>query len=321
MKTRFARTAAVLLAAILLSGCGARSSGGTASYEMASQAITEDSVNAGGAESALLPEDSTATAESAQKIIYRADMQLESTDFDTARDTLLTAVTDCSGWLESSSLYGTAQDQDRTAHYTVRVPVDRYRDFLSLAGQVGSVQNLNEYAENVTNQYIDVNARITSLENQRDRLNALADQAETTSDLLEIESQLSDVQYQLESYTQQMRALEGDITYSTVDVTLEEVATLTPTGTTFGARLTGAFTGGWNGFVAFVQGLILALVYLWPALLVVVLAVVVIRLLARRHRARHPRPPKGTPPVPPAQYTVPSSETSQPEDSKPKYKN
>ena len=70
------------------------------------------------------------------------------------------------------------------------------------------MQNLNEYAENVTNQYIDVNARITSLENQRDRLNALADQAETTADLLEIESQLSDVQYQLESYTQQMRALE-----------------------------------------------------------------------------------------------------------------
>lgn len=317
MKRRLARLAAALLAAALLAGCGARSSGGTASYEMAAQAVNDSTAEAGGAESALLPEGSAATAESAQKIIYRADMSLESTDFDTARQTLLDAVSACGAWLESSSLYGTATDQDRSAHYTVRVPVDRYRDFLAQAGQAGSVQNLNEYAEDVTSQYIDVDARITALENQRDRLNELADQAETTADLLEIESQLSDVQYQLESYTQQMRSLESQITYSTVEVSLREVATLSPTGVTFGARLAEAFAGGGRGFVLFLQGLILTLVYLWPLLIIAVAVVLLIRGLARRHRARHPKPPRpAAPSAPPPVSPSPSEEDS----SKPKYR-
>lgn len=319
MKRRFARLAAALLAAALLAGCGASSGGSasaTATYEMNSEAALAQ--EAGGAESALLPEGTDATTETAQKIIYRADMQMESTDFDGARQTLMAAVEANGAWMEYSHLSGSAEDQDRYANYTVRVPADNYTAFLAQVGEAGNVLSLNESAENVTSSYIDLQARITSLENQRDRLNELAATAETTADLLEIENQLSDVQYQLESYTQQMRSLEGQITYSTVEIYLNEVATLTPSGTTFGARLAAAFTGGWNGFVAFVQGTILALVYLWPLLIVAVAVVVLIRVLARRHRARHPKPPRPASSPAPAQYTVPG--TDQPEEEpKPKY--
>lgn len=300
MKRRFARWAAILLTVVLLTGCGAKSAGGTASYEMASQAINDAGVEAGGAESALLPEGTTATEETAQKIIYRASLRMESTDFDTARDTLLAAVEATGAWIESSQLSGRAEDADRYAHYTVRVPADRYRDFLEQAGQSGNVLGLDENAENVTSSYIDLEARITSLENQRDRLNELAAQAETTADLLEIENRLSDVQYQLESYTQQQRALDGQITYSTVEISLSEVAALTPTGGSFPQRLSDAFAGGWHGFVIFLQGLVLTLVYLWPLVLVAVVVALLIRALARRHRRKSLRPPKGTPPTPPA---------------------
>ena len=100
--------------------------------------------------------------------------------------------------------------------------------------------NISESAENITSSYIDVQARLSALEAQRDRLNALADQAETTADLLEIESQLSDVQYQLENYTRQLRSMDQQVSYSTVDIYLREVATLTPTGVTFGERIADA---------------------------------------------------------------------------------
>lgn len=313
MKQGISRLTAALLAAVLLAGCGA--SGGSTNSSAATYEMTSDAAMAqesSGAESALLPEG-TATAESAQKIIYRASLTLESTDFDAARDTLLAAVEAHGAWLEYSQLSGSADDHDRRANYTVRVPVDRYSAFLTDAGESGSVLSLEENAENVTSNYIDLQARITSLENQQDRLNELADGAETTADLLEIESQLSDVQYQLESYTQQMRTLSGQITYSTVDVYLREVATLSPTGTTFPERMADAFRGGWNGFLLFIQGLVLTLVYLWPLLVVAVIAVVIIRRLARRHRASHPRPPKrGARPASPAEPPVQSQDDSQP---------
>ena len=329
MNKQVSRLAAFVLAAALLTGCGA--SGTAASSSATQDMMSSESMAAGGAESALLPED-VSTAENAQKLIYNADLELETTSFDAAQDTLQAAVENTGAWLEYSEMNGSSEDQDRRLYYTVRVPVDNYRTFLEQAGQSGSVLSLNESAQDVTASYIDVEARIDSLEAQRERLAELAAQAETTADLLEIESQLSDVQYELESYTRQLRALDGQIAYSTVNVTLREVATLTPTGITFPERLGDAFSGGWSAFVTFLQGLILTLVYLWPLLLIAAAVVFAARSLSRRHRAAHPKPPKpqkpgkGAPPASPTARTAPGAGAAGPDEPsgkeeapKPKY--
>ena len=195
----------------------------------------------------------------------------------------------------------------------MRVPVGSYRAFLATVGDAGSVLNISESAENITSSYIDVQARLSALEAQRDRLNALADQAETTADLLEIESQLSDVQYQLENYTRQLRSMDQQVSYSTVDIYLREVATLTPTGVTFGERIADAFGGGWDAFVGFLQGLVIALVYLWPVLLIAVVVVFILRKVWKK-RSKKEKLPK------PAQAPLPAEYPVKPGDEpKPKY--
>ena len=317
MKKRITRIAAALAAAALLAGCGSTSStdGGYYAAEDTAQESGIYGSAAGGADSSLMPANAAeaATDETAQKIIYNASLSMESTDFDAARETLMAAVEANDAWMESASVYGTEKEHDRSADYTVRVPVDNYRAFLAAAGEAGSVRNVSENAENITSSYIDVQARLTALEAQRTRLNELADQAETTADLLEIESQLSDVQYQLENYTGQLRNMDQQVSYSTVDIYLQEVVTLTPTGVTFTERIADAFGGGWDAFVGFVQGLVIALVYLWP---VVLIAVAVLAAL-RFWRKRHPKAPKAPKPIqtpPPAEYAVKSDN-----EPKPKY--
>ena len=195
----------------------------------------------------------------------------------------------------------------------MRVPVGSYRAFLAAVGDAGSVLNISESAENITSSYIDVQARLSALEAQRDRLNALADQAETTADLLEIESQLSDVQYQLENYTRQLRSMDQQVSYSTVDIYLREVATLTPTGVTFGERIADAFGGGWDAFVGFLQGLVIALVYLWPVLLIAVAVVFILRKVWKK-RSKKEKLPKPAQTPPPAEYPVKPGD-----EPKPKY--
>lgn len=309
--------AALLAAAALLAGCGSTSStdGGYYAAEAAAQESGIYGSAAGGADSSLMPANAAeaATDETAQKIIYNASLSMESTDFDAARETLMAAVEANEAWMESASVYGAEKDHDRSADYTVRVPVDNYRAFLAAVGEAGSVRNVSENAENITSSYIDVQARLTALEAQRTRLNELADQAETTADLLEIESQLSDVQYQLENYTGQLRNMDQQVSYSTVDIYLQEVVTLTPTGVTFTERIADAFGGGWDAFVGFVQGVVIALVYLWP---VVLIAIAVLAAL-RFWRKRHPKAPKAPKPIqtpPPAEYAVKSDN-----EPKPKY--
>lgn len=285
------RLAALLAAAALaLSGCG--SSGGTyysaesstaygeskaESYDMAS---TADGGAVNLTESALDP----GTAESSRKIVYTADLWMEATDFDATREALLAAVDAAGGYLESTSQSGSGTS--RSASYTARIPADNYRSFLSAAEDAGNVTSMSENADDITAEYVDVEARLNALYDQRDRLNALADKAETTADLLEIESQLSDVQYQIESYTGQMRVMNDQVQYSTVYIYLDEVVVLTTTPQTFAEKLADALASGWRGFVEGAQNVILALVYLWPVLILAAAVIALVTALRRRRRAR-----------------------------------
>ena len=291
MKKRFysIMTAAALSVA-MLTGCGAADKGSaassTASYDMAVESAAEYAAGAvvaeenGTIQSSLSPQTGTD-----RKIVYTASMRMESTRFDDARAALLAAVEDCGGYLESTDQSGSAKEGSRWVYYTVRVPAVKYTAFLEQAGQAGSVLNLNESAQDITLEYVDVQARLESLESKKARLEALADKAETTADLLEIENQLTEVQYQLESYTRQMKVMDNQVDYCTVDISLREVATLTPTGVSFGERIADAFTGGWTAFAAFMQDAVVAIIYNLPLLIIFgILAAVLVPVLRKRRQ-------------------------------------
>ena len=243
---------------------------------------------------------SARTADSA-KIIYTANLTLETRDYDTARAALDTALSDADGYMESSSEY-TNTDSTRSVSLTLRVPQDSYKSFLAAAAQSGSVTYQNQQAEDITTRYMDTEARLASLTAQRTRLQELQAQADTLADLLEIESSLSDVQYQIESYTAQQRTYDDLISYSTVDVTVEEVKQITEKTETFGDRVSDAFRRSWRDFGYGAQDFAVGFVAALPTLLVLaVLAAVAVtaaRAAVRLHKKRlagRPAPAPRTP--------------------------
>lgn len=307
---RFGCLAAAAMLALCLPACGAARSSTYAYDSSSSVALAMDgdyssnemaeAADAGTFSSDQLTSSmlDPSTAESSRKIVYNASLRMETTNYDATRTALMDAVSAADGYLESTNQGGSADSGSRYTYYTARIPAANYRSFLTCAGEAGNVTSLNESAQDVTSEYVDVEARLKALNDQRDRLNALADKAETTADLLEIESQLSDVQYQLESYTGQMRLLENQVSYSTVDISLQEVRTLTPNATTFGEKLTEAVTGGWHSFTDGAEAFFLAVVYLWPVVLIVLLILFAARPVFRRfkaHRAGKKHAPQDVP--------------------------
>lgn len=250
------------------------------SYRSADTAAGGSLLTSGEAES----DASTRTADSA-KIIYTANLTLETRDYDTARAALDAALSDADGYMESSSEY-TNTDSTRSVSLTLRVPQDRYKSFLAAAAQSGSVTYQNQQAEDITTRYMDTEARLASLTAQRTRLQELQAQADTLADLLEIESSLSDVQYQIESWQSQLDWYSNQVSCCTVYITLNEVETLTPTSTSFGAKLLAALRNGWTGFVSGAQAAAVFLVGAWPAILIGAVCGVIY------YRVRHPRKKK-----------------------------
>ena len=200
--------------------------------------------------------DAAAAARSTDhaKIIYTANLSLESKDYDAARAALDAALAEAGGYLESSSEYSDAGDS-RSVSLTYRVPQQNYENFLAAVAEAGNVTYKNQQADDVTAQYMDVETRLENLKNQRTRLQQLQQQADNLSDLLEIESSLTDVQSQIESWQSQMDWYNDQVEECTVYVSLSEVSTYSPPSEGFGSRIASAFADGWQNFVDGVQQL------------------------------------------------------------------
>ena len=232
-------------------------------------------------------DDAAAAAHSTDhaKIIYTANLSLESKDYDAARAALDAAAAQAGGYMESSSEYSGTEDS-RSVSLTFRVPQENYASFLAAVAEAGNVTYKNQQADDVTAQYMDVEARLENLKAQRTRLQQLQQQADNLSDLLEIESSLTDVQSQIESWQSQLDWYSNQISCCTVYITLNEVETLTPTSTSFGAKLLAALRNGWTGFVSGAQAVAVFLVGAWPAILIGAVCGVIY------YRVRHPRKKK-----------------------------
>ena len=239
-----------------------------ADYSLDTMAL-ESSVDNG---TAVFSEDDAAAAahstdSAGAKIIYTANLSLESKDYDAARAALDAALQAAGGYLESSSEYS-GTDDSRSVSLTYRVPQENYDSFLAAIAEAGNVTYKNQQADDVTAQYLDVETRLENLKAQRTRLQQLQQQADNLSDLLEIESSLTDVQSQIESWQSQMDWYSDQVEQCTVYVSLSEVSTYSPPSEGFGSRIASAFADGWQNFVDGVQQLAVTLAGAWPVVVI-----------------------------------------------------
>ena len=277
MKKLFAILCILLLLMGALTGCGATASTKSAENQYAGAEPEEPMADYGytdgmSTQSFTVTEESateyaTATEQlpnPAEKIIYTANVNLETMDFDASIAALDKAVAQFGGFVECSEVNGdssydengTAYLRNRHAYYTVRIPAEKLNEFLSLTGGLGNVVNSNKSAQNVTSQYTDFEARLTSLQTQETRLLELIAEASDIEALITLESKLAEVRYEIESIQRSLRDLDSKIAYSTVDLSIYEVGLYQPTPAvqrTFWQRMGDAFIRGWKGFVRGLQ--------------------------------------------------------------------
>lgn len=307
------RSLALLCAALLLlsfAACGAKS-GGSASFDKHADAaentaLTQEST-AGGAKAAsgtdlsVLPGQETMPA--AEKIIYSGSATVETRKFDAAVSGLVKLVSDSGGFVENSSVSGASYDETgeqrgyRSAQYTVRVPAEKFKSVSDSLKTLGNVTQTNTQAENITMQYTDAAAHLDALKTQETRLLELLAKAQSMDDILKIEDQLSNVRYQIESLTSQLKNWDNEVSYSTLNVLINEVAYYSKDGANsadYGKQLGEAFVQSLYGVGRFFKAALKFLVGAVPVLAVLagvsVLIVWIVRKTKKRKSEKLPAP-------------------------------
>lgn len=236
------------------------------------------------------------------KLIYSATLALETTEFDSVAAALGQLAKQLGGYVQSSTLYqgSYGYNGSRSASYIFRIPADQYQAFLDAAGQAAHLTSQNEWVDNVSEEYYDIEARLETLQAKRERLLALLEKAEDIESMITVENSLADTVYQIEQYQTRLNSLDKSVSYSTFNVTLSEVYQLSvvdQTPKSLSERLSQALHNGLTNAGKFLENLAVFLAYnlIGIAMLVLVLIIVLI-VLAGGSRNRKRRKEVRTPP-------------------------
>ena len=283
----------------LLAGCGGRAaSGGKDSY---TETEAEEAYDAGmtSTENTAAPaspasgdgEGSGAPLPGGLKLVYTGSVTIDSTDYDATVADVRKLIADYGCLVEQAN----ESDYDRTWRdsassvrehtWTLRVPSEKFSALLESFGTVhGHVSDKNQSARDMTKQYRDNESRIASLKAQETRLLAFMDQAASISELMEVEDRLSEVRYELEQLQNDNNTIDQMANWSTLTVRVSEVAAYSGDGLSFPQRVAQAWSTSGTGFVRAVQGIVIAVIWLLPWL-VIAGVVVLILYLTRNKRA------------------------------------
>ncbi len=291
-----------VLIAMLLCGCGgssktesaphmdaAKAGGSSASYA-ANGSVGWTMDEAAEAPMAMEPKTESQTGSSLPanvKLIYRANIDMESTEFDKALDGLNELVERMGGYYENSELnnYSTY----RRGYYVVRLPAENFEAFLSAVGELCQVNNLSRSAEDISEYYYDTESRLATQQTKLARLQDLLRQAEDMEDIITLESAISETELVIEQLTGTLRKYDSLVGYSTVNISLSEVYKLTEVtepAIGFGAKLGQAFRTGATGFVDGMQRFLLSVARGWIGWLIVIILVVVAIIVVKKVRRR-----------------------------------
>ncbi len=166
------------------------------------------------------PGQGVATLVQQRRIIVRTvDMGIEVGDVGESIDEIGGLAEEMGGWLVSSS-----HAEEHFGFVSVRVPAERLEEAIQrLRGMAQDVRSEITSSRDVTDEYYDIQARLTNLEATEGALIKLLDRAEKVEDALSIQQSLSEVQEDIERLQGRIKLLEQTAAYSLINVSLELV--------------------------------------------------------------------------------------------------
>lgn len=241
----------------------------------------------GSAESgnAAVPSVSDESSQQERVVIRNGTVELEVSNFSTARGSIERSLTDRGGYVADATSHRNevANRTYHTGRLVLRVPAENFSAVRESVEAEGTVEHSAVRTADVTDRLVDLEARLENLERERDRLRTFMAEANTTQDLVTIEERLSEVQGQIERLEADRRVLLDRVAYSTLTVELREPRPSPAEGEDDSLpALTAVFTDSVSDVVDAGQRLLVTVVALVPWAFAVGLPVGLAAIVVRR---------------------------------------
>jgi hypothetical protein len=213
--------------------------------------------------------DDGAPVSSGPMIIRTAQLNLVTKEFDKARANLEAILKRHRGYVGELSAGGST-GSGRTLTATLRVPSDQLDATLTEVKTLGRVESESQGGQDVTSQYVDLQARLGNARNTEQRLtDLLRNRTGKLSDVLAVEQELGRVRGEIEQMEAERKSMAKQVSYATLNATITEdyKAELQVVPPSTFTRLSNAAVEGYRGMVDGIVGLALFLLSVGPSLL------------------------------------------------------
>jgi hypothetical protein len=273
----------LLCCALLLLGCGvksAREANHRATEKPALQRTVSTSVQSQDEADGAGP---SRVAGVGRQIITEAEIRLVVPDFAETERAVPRLVKEHAGYLSDVSVERTTGER-RSGRWQVRIPVVQFDAFLNAVAQLGVPETRHQTAQDMTEEFVDLNARITNEKRLEERiLKLLDDSPGKIKDVIEVEHELARVRGEIERAEGRLRYLTDRTAFSTVTIVVREQRDyVPPAAPTFLIRLSQAWGSSLLALGNCCADVAVASVFAFPWLLV--LSVVVTPPLWYIHR-------------------------------------
>jgi len=162
----------------------------------------------------------------------------------------------------------------------LRVPAESYDAALSRLRGLGKVESLEESGQDVSKEFVDLNARIRQLRAVEAQLLELLQQANDVPAALAVQSQLSQVQLDLEQARGRLQYLDNRVAFATISMSMHELVVVPPKGDGF--SIVDAWATAGAAFLTVVGWIFIGIAVAAPVLILLGLGILVGREVRRR---------------------------------------
>lgn len=317
--------AGVLLAASLaLAGCGAGANDssrsgksdsaakGAADGAMKEQSGTDNS-RPGGGEGSGSEASAAPQAATGPHIIRTVSITVQVKDVSKALAKVRTTAQKAGGFIgsETTTLIeeegGEGSESSESTDIVLRVPVGEYEQVLKDLEGTGKLLHREAEAEDVSEQVVDVESRLTTQRASVNRIRELMDKATKLSDVVTLEGELSRRQADLESLLSRQASLKDRTSLATINLSLSENPVEESVEDDDPGFLD-ALAGGWSAFVTMLRWIAVTFAAVLPF---AAAAALVVFAWLRLTRTRRQNPAPATAAVPAPAATLPTAPPAQ----------
>jgi hypothetical protein len=204
-------------------------------------------------------------------LIRESYLRFETTDIEKTYQTIISSVKDQGGYLQSDELNKGYNEWTRTL--VVRIPSQNFQKTLdAISKNVPFFDERRISSSDVTEEFIDVEARLKTERSLEARYTQLLQKAQSIKDILEIERELAAVRAEIESKQGRLNYLTNRISYSTITISLYKRTADSGVTISYGRKMWNAVKSGFDGLSLFLLGLL----HIWPLFVLGGMAAIVI---------------------------------------------